>query len=67
MGDKIKSRKLWLTCILMNLIFLGPLLYKQQGISDQVTLWALGAIAALGTAYLGANVASKKKSGESDV
>ncbi len=61
MQDKMKSRKLWLTILLINIIFFGPMIYKVQGISDQVALWALGAISALGTAYLGANVFQKNK------
>lgn len=63
---KFKSRKLWISIGLILLLFMGPLVYKHQGISDQITLWVLSAISLIGSAYLGINVLQKKLLGAED-
>lgn len=64
MSPKYKSRKLWITQGLITMIYLGPLIYKANGISDEVTMWAMGYIAVLGGSYLGVNILQKKIIGE---
>lgn len=56
----MKSRKLWLTVCFIIMLFCGPIIYKELEIDNGVATLALGAIAGLASAYLGANVLQKK-------
>jgi len=42
------------------MLYIAPVLYKQFGVSDSVTLLVLGTITTMTTSYLGFNVMQKK-------
>lgn len=54
------SRKLWVTAGSTILMMILPILYKEVGISDQITLMVLGAVAGLSGIYNAANAMQKK-------
>ncbi len=61
----LTSRKLWIS-ILATIISCGlPILYKQLGISESVTLAVLGLVSAISLGYSGANILDKKISNDS--
>jgi hypothetical protein len=54
------SRKLLVTAFSTILMILLPVVYKNIGISDHITLMVLGSVAGLSGIYNAANAAQKK-------
>lgn len=57
---KYGSRKFIGLILLMGILVALPILYKQYGIGEAITLVVLGGIAGGFSLYLGANVMEKK-------
>lgn len=67
MDNPLASRKLWFTVGTTFLMIILPIIYKNIGISDAITLMVEGAVAAAGSVYNVANVMSKKYEGDTPV
>lgn len=64
MLKKFVSRKFFLTVFIVLLAVLAPIIYKDKGVQDAVTMTVLGILAGVGAAYGFLNIRDSKEKDE---